>query len=170
MVTGQQMTAIPCLSTTRNLFNLTKTTIIVNMVGHPPQMICIEFWVTRTEVQVTHLALDIIIGFLVDHGPQMIHIYFEVNRSKVKVTLTFSFSAKSCRRTYECRGYTQVKFSTLIYRRLILRVYNAPTCGALVYQKKINKIFSLKCDIYYSFTFQPQKNLFKMQVTYICLN
>ena len=38
--------------------------------------------------------------------------------------------------------------------------------------KKINKFFSSKCDIhvYYAFTFQPLKNLFKMQVTYICLN
>ena len=36
--------------------------------------------------------------------------------------------------------------------------------------KKTNKIFSLKCDIYFAFTFQPYKNLYKMQVTYICLN
>ena len=36
--------------------------------------------------------------------------------------------------------------------------------------KKINKFFSLKCDIYYAFTFKPSKNLFKMQVAYICLN
>jgi len=36
--------------------------------------------------------------------------------------------------------------------------------------KKINKIISLKCDIYDAFTFQQLKNLFKMQVTYICLN
>jgi len=36
--------------------------------------------------------------------------------------------------------------------------------------KKINKFFLLKCDIYYAFTFQPSKNLFKMQVAYICFN
>ena len=35
--------------------------------------------------------------------------------------------------------------------------------------KKIN-IFFFKCDIYYAFTFEPSKNLFKMQVAYICLN
>ena len=35
---------------------------------------------------------------------------------------------------------------------------------------KINKFFSLKCDIYYAFTFKPSKNRFKMQVAYICLN
>ena len=39
----------------------------------------------------------------------------------------------------------------------------------LVYQN-INKIFSLQCDIYYAFTYQPYKLLFKMQVTFICLN
>ena len=33
---------------------------------------------------------------------------------------------------------------------------------------KINKFFSLKCDIYYAFTFQQYKDLFKMQVIYIC--
>ena len=38
----------------------------------------------------------------------------------------------------------------------------------IFYQK--NKVFSLKCDIYYAFTFEPSKNLFKMQVAYICLN
>jgi len=38
-----------------------------------------------------------------------------------------------------------------------------------IYQKN-KHVFSLKCDIYYAFTFQPYKNLFKMQVTYICLN
>jgi len=31
-------------------------------------------------------------------------------------------------------------------------------------------VFLLKCDIYYAFTFQPQKILFKIQVTFICLN
>jgi len=36
--------------------------------------------------------------------------------------------------------------------------------------KKINKVFSLKCYIYDAFTSQPWKSLFKMQVTYICLN
>jgi len=36
--------------------------------------------------------------------------------------------------------------------------------------KKISTFFSLKCDIYYDFTFKPSKNLFKMQVAYICLN
>ena len=38
--------------------------------------------------------------------------------------------------------------------------------------KKINKFFSLKCyiHVYYAFTFKPSKNLFKMQVAYICLN
>ena len=29
---------------------------------------------------------------------------------------------------------------------------------------------SIKCDIYYVFTFQRKKILFKMQVTFICLN
>jgi len=36
--------------------------------------------------------------------------------------------------------------------------------------KKINKFFSLTCDIYYAFTLEPSKNHFKMQVAYICLN
>ena len=40
----------------------------------------------------------------------------------------------------------------------------------LYFYQKMNKIFSLKGDIYYAFTFQPQKNLFKMQVTYIWFN
>jgi len=35
---------------------------------------------------------------------------------------------------------------------------------------KKTSFFSLKCDIYYAFTFKPSKNLFKMQVAYICLN
>ena len=34
----------------------------------------------------------------------------------------------------------------------------------------INKIFSLKCDIFYALTFQRLKILFKMQVTFIGLN
>ena len=36
--------------------------------------------------------------------------------------------------------------------------------------KKNNQVFSLNCDIYYAFTFKSSKNLFKMQVAYICLN
>ena len=36
------------------------------------------------------------------------------------------------------------------------------------YQKNKLVFFSLKCDIYYAFTFKPSKNL-KMQVAYICL-
>jgi len=32
--------------------------------------------------------------------------------------------------------------------------------------KKINKFFSLKCDIYYAFTFKSSKKNFKMQVAY----
>ena len=36
--------------------------------------------------------------------------------------------------------------------------------------KNNKQVFSLKCDIYYAFTFKPSKNLFKMQVAYICLN
>jgi len=39
-----------------------------------------------------------------------------------------------------------------------------------IFYKKINKFFSLKCNINYAFTFKPYKNLFKMQVAYICLN
>jgi len=35
--------------------------------------------------------------------------------------------------------------------------------------KKI-KFSSLECNIFYAFTFKPSKNLFKMQVAYICLN
>ena len=38
------------------------------------------------------------------------------------------------------------------------------------YQKNKQGFFSLKCDKYYAFTFKPSKNLFKMQVAYICLN
>ena len=37
------------------------------------------------------------------------------------------------------------------------------------FNQNITKIFSLKCDIYYAFTFQRLKILFKMQVTFICL-
>jgi len=33
---------------------------------------------------------------------------------------------------------------------------------------RINKIFSLKCDVYYALTFQRLTVLFKMQVTFIC--
>ena len=36
--------------------------------------------------------------------------------------------------------------------------------------QKNKQVFSLKCDIYYAFTFKPSKNLFKMQIAYICLN
>jgi len=32
------------------------------------------------------------------------------------------------------------------------------------------RFFSLKCNIYYDFTFQPYKVIFKMQVTFICWN
>ena len=39
-----------------------------------------------------------------------------------------------------------------------------------IFYQKINIFFPLKCDIYYAFTFKPSKNLFKMQVAYICLN
>jgi len=39
-----------------------------------------------------------------------------------------------------------------------------------VFYIKNKQVFSLKCDIYYAFTFKPSKNLFKMQVAYICLN
>jgi len=38
------------------------------------------------------------------------------------------------------------------------------------FDENISKIFSLKFDIYYAFTFQPQKILFKMQLTFIYLN
>jgi len=38
------------------------------------------------------------------------------------------------------------------------------------FYQDINKMFSLKCDIYYAFTFQPSNILFKMQVTFVCLN
>ena len=38
-----------------------------------------------------------------------------------------------------------------------------------VYQN-INKVLSVKCDIYFALTFQQQKNLLKMQVTFIWLN
>jgi len=41
---------------------------------------------------------------------------------------------------------------------------------SVFFYQNINKLFSLKCDIYYAFTFQPWKILFKMQVTFICLN
>jgi len=34
-------------------------------------------------------------------------------------------------------------------------------------KKNYQVFFSLKCDIYYAFTFKPSKNLFKMQVAYI---
>ena len=37
------------------------------------------------------------------------------------------------------------------------------------FYQNINKIFSLKCDIYYDLTFKRWKILFKMQVTFICL-
>jgi len=38
------------------------------------------------------------------------------------------------------------------------------------FYQNINKIFSLKRDIYYALTFQGLKILFKMQVTFVCLN
>jgi len=40
----------------------------------------------------------------------------------------------------------------------------------LYFLSKNKQVYSLKCDIYYAFTFKPSKNLFKMQVAYICLN
>jgi len=37
--------------------------------------------------------------------------------------------------------------------------------------KKNKQVFFIKMwYIYYAFTFKPSKNLFKMQVAYICLN
>ena len=38
------------------------------------------------------------------------------------------------------------------------------------FYQNINKLFSLKCDIYYALTFQRLKILFKMQVTLSYLN
>jgi len=39
-----------------------------------------------------------------------------------------------------------------------------------LFYQNINQNFALKCDIYYALTFQRLKILFKMQVTFICLN
>jgi len=39
-----------------------------------------------------------------------------------------------------------------------------------IFYQNMNKIVSLKCDIYYALTFQRLKIPFKMQVTFICLN
>ena len=38
------------------------------------------------------------------------------------------------------------------------------------FNQNMNKIFSIKCDIYYALTFQRLKILTKMQVTFISLN
>ena len=38
------------------------------------------------------------------------------------------------------------------------------------FYQKIKQVFSLKCAIYDALTFKPKKNLFKIQVAYICLN
>ena len=42
--------------------------------------------------------------------------------------------------------------------------------GYTFFFQNINKIFSLKCDIYNALTFKRLKILFKMQVTFISLN
>jgi len=38
------------------------------------------------------------------------------------------------------------------------------------FYQNINKIFSLKYDLYHALTFQRLKIVFKMQVTFSCLN
>jgi len=40
----------------------------------------------------------------------------------------------------------------------------------VLFYQNLNKIFSLKCDIYYALTFQRLKILKKMQVTFNYLN
>jgi len=40
----------------------------------------------------------------------------------------------------------------------------------IYFYQNIKSFSSFKCDLYCAFTFQQQKNLFKMQETFICLN
>ena len=65
---------------------------------------------------------------------------------------------------YKCRGYTQVKVLTLIYQWLILRAYNALTCGALVSDLTDDK-WKAKLNILFNFLMINQCQRFSYQLT-----